>query len=101
LREFEEIHKEFEEIESQGQAVEVTVNSKEEEDGCLDFLKEFGLLKVYSTPTSSSYFFTLTEVSHCPFIPSQHGQTLLTVTLHSAHLCSLTLKVEPIADDEQ
>jgi hypothetical protein len=35
----------FEEIESQGKAVVVTVNSKEEnfKDFCLDFVQEFGL----------------------------------------------------------
>jgi hypothetical protein len=44
--EFEEKRlREFEEIETQGKAVEVTVNSKEEnsEDFCLDFVQEFSL----------------------------------------------------------
>ncbi len=36
--------REFEEIKSQGKAVEVTVNNKR---NCLDFIKEFGLYLTY------------------------------------------------------
>ncbi len=45
LREFEEMRKrlhKFEEIEIVSKAIEVTVNSKEE-NFCLDFAQEFGL----------------------------------------------------------